>query len=114
MTHSRRELSGWTQALRAAGSVAWFLGTLIGATAPAGASVYQATRPLAVSGTSPFAACTADELAYNPIVLDQEAEPFSSSTRTIRIISLARGFRINASTTAMAVGSESGRASTAA
>jgi len=76
MTHSRRELSGWTQALRAAGSVAWFLSTLIGATAPAGASVYQATRPLAVSGTSPFAACTADELAYNPIVLDQEAEPY--------------------------------------
>ncbi len=42
---------------------------------PAAGTPYGATRPLAVSGSSPFADCTADELLDNPIVLDQEAEP---------------------------------------
>jgi hypothetical protein len=44
--------------------------------APAGASQYRASPPVAVSGLSPFADCMADEIQGNPIILDQEAEPF--------------------------------------
>jgi hypothetical protein len=42
---------------------------------PAAGTQYGATPPLAVSGSSPFADCTADELVDNPIVLEQESEP---------------------------------------
>ena len=43
---------------------------------PIGASQYRAGPPIPVSGLSPFVDCTADEIEGNPIILDQEAEPF--------------------------------------
>ncbi len=46
------------------------------AATPTGASLYQATSPIAVSGDSPFAECTADHNPDNPVILGQESEPF--------------------------------------
>jgi len=45
---------------------------------PAGASLYRATTPVAVSGDSPFADCTADEnVSYPyPLIIGAEGEPF--------------------------------------
>src|SRR5512147_1277245 len=43
---------------------------------PAEAVTFHSTPPVAVSDVSPFSTCTADALPENPIVLDQEGEPY--------------------------------------
>jgi len=52
------------------------LAALALAAGSAGASPYVASIPIAVSGDSPFADCTADYDPDNPIILGHEAEPF--------------------------------------